>query len=462
MSKFIIVSEFGETLDLALDLKRRGEDVMFHIPTKSYESIGKGLIEKCEHPFEYYGKNYVWTFDGCSAGRYQDWLREQGEAVFGGTEEGDEMENDRQKNQAWFKDAGFYQPISKNFHSVEDALVFVQAKPIRYILKQNGDAPKMINHMGKFDDASDMIFHLQGLQKTWNEQEWGKVDFDLMEVVEGLEIAASAWFNGQDYLRNEKGLVCGYLDAEEKKEGDGGTGETTGEMGTTFIGTDESNPIFKEILCKPAIIEKLRAMKYKGAFDINCIKTEKGLVALEPTMRFGIPSTPYEMEESLENPAEVIEACARGNQIVPKIHYGVGMVMVIAAKPFPIDSEALDKCDTSIGEKLWILRNGKPAKDFSPEQEKHIHLYNFEKKDKDYLVATKCGYLLTVTGVGKTIADTRKKLIQYIKDNIYISGMKYRTDIGARIEEYESELNTYKEESSSSLMPKKRELFVKK
>ena len=172
----------------------------------------------------------------------------------------------------------------------------------------------MINHMGKFDDASDMIFHLQGLQKTWNEQEWGKVDFDLMEVVEGLEIAASAWFNGQDYLRNEKGLVCGYLDAEEKKEGDGGTGETTGEMGTTFIGTDESNPIFKEILCKPAIIEKLRAMKYKGAFDINCIKTEKGLVALEPTMRFGIPSTPYEMEESLENPAEVIEACARGNQ----------------------------------------------------------------------------------------------------------------------------------------------------
>ena len=77
-------------------------------------------------------------------------------------------------------------------------------------------------------------------------------------------------------------------------------------------------------------------------------------------------------------------------------------------------------------------------------------------------MATKCGYLFTVTGVGKSIADARKKLIQYIKDNIYISGMKYRTDIGARIEEYESELNTYKEDSSSSLMPKKRELFIKK
>ena len=112
MSKFIIVSEFGETLDLALDLKRRGEDVMLHIPTKGYENIGKGLIEKCENPFEYYGENYIWCFDGCSAGKYQDWLRMQGEAVFGGTEEGDEMENDRQKNQKWFKEAGFSKIVS--------------------------------------------------------------------------------------------------------------------------------------------------------------------------------------------------------------------------------------------------------------------------------------------------------------------------------------------------------------
>jgi len=38
------------------------------------------------------------------------------------------------------------------------------------------------------------------------------------------------------------------------------------------------------------------------------------------------------------------------------------------------------------------------------------------------------------TGKGKDIKSVRENLIKYIKDNLYISGMKYRTDIGARVE----------------------------
>ena len=55
----------------------------------------------------------------------------------------------------------------------------------RFILKQNADAPKSLNYMAKFEDNSDLIFHLEELKKSWNENEFGEVDFDLMEVVRG-------------------------------------------------------------------------------------------------------------------------------------------------------------------------------------------------------------------------------------------------------------------------------------
>ena len=78
-------------------------------------------------------------------------------------------------------------------------------------------------------------------------------------------------------------------------------------------------------------------------------------------------------------------------------------------------------------------------------------------------MATKCGYLLTVTGVGKTIKSCWENLIEYIKNNLYISGQKYRMDIGKRIEPYESELtiNNNEEKESSTLIPKKKTLFIK-
>lgn len=435
--KFIIYSEYGELLDLALHLKFvEKQEVLMHISEKDYQKIGDGLIEKIGEVYDYIGKDYIWVIDGCGHGRLQDLLREKGEAVFGGSEIGDKLENERQANQKWFKEAGFQQPYSQNFKKIDDAIKFVQEhSDKRWILKQNGDAPKSLNHMGKFEDSSDMLYHLGELKKGWNEQEFGKIDFDLMEVVEGLEVAASVFFNGKSFMKNKAGKIVGYLNFEEKKEADGGVGETTGEMGTLFVGVTEDNKLFKDIIMKPKIIEILRKSKFRGVFDINCIKTKDSIVALEPTCRPGVPATSYEFMEGLESPtSDMLEAVAKGMNSPIEVRQGVGMVMVVAAKPYPVEAD-MDSEATSIGEKLWPLKDGKPAKDFDDEQMKHIHLENFEKDGDSYKVATKNGYLLTVTGTGNSIEDAREKLLEYIKNNIYISGMKYRHDIGKRVED---------------------------
>jgi phosphoribosylamine---glycine ligase len=440
MSKFFLHSQYGETLDLGLHLQELGHEVILHVPSKDYALIGDGLIPKTDNWYESLDKGFTWIFDGCEHGRLQDWLRARGELVFGGSERADRVENDRQLNQRWFRAAGFKQPVSKNFLEFDGAIKFINAHlDRRWILKQNGDAPKHLNHLGKFSGSPDMLYHLRELQRGWNVQEFGPINFDLMEVVEGLEVAACAFFNGQDFLKDDKGKVVGFLNFEEKKEGNGGTGETCGEMGTTFIQVDETHKLFRSILLRPKILEGLRALRFRGIFDINCIVGPKGITALEPTCRLGIPSTSYEFIEGLENPAEVIEAVAKGDQIVPKLTPGIGMVLCIVAKPFPIEADVEAEA-TSQGEKLWVLKGGEPIPEFLPEQRKHIHLYNFHRKlDEDtgelcYKVATKNGYLLTVTASGKKISEVRSKLIRYVKENIYLPGQKYRTDIGARVE----------------------------
>lgn len=438
--KFLVFSEFGEIADLAIHLQdMEGHEVLFHVEDKDYRRIADGVLTHVSDWYRYIGKGFTWVFDSCSFGNLQDWLREKGEAVFGGCEEGDKLENDRQAGQDWFAEAGFDMVESHNFKDFDDAYEFVESNSgRRFILKQNGDAPKSLSHMGNFDDGSDMLYHLHELKKRWNEAQFGPIDFDIMEVVEGLEVAASALFNGTDWMRDSDGKVTGWLNFEEKKEADGGTGETCGEMGTTFWGCTEDNELFREIICRPKIKERLRKIGFRGVFDINCLVTDEGkIVALEPTCRFGVPSTAYEFCESIESGVgKLINAIAKGTKQPIALYQGWGMVMVVAAKPFPLEADVDDEA-TSIGERLWILKDGEPVDDFDSEQKKHIHLYNFKRDEEGYKVATKGGYLLTVTAKGDEISSLREHLIEYIKKNLLLSGMKYRNDIGKRVEEYE-------------------------
>ena len=436
--KFFILSTYGELLDLAIHLQEvEGKEVLFMIGDASYKKIGDGIVEKADNWHDYLGQDYIFIMDGCENAHLQEWLRDQGEYVIGTNEEMSEMENDRQKGQEWFKSMGFNQPNSKNFKSIEDAISHVQEnKNKRFILKQNGDAPKSLNHMGKFKSNEDMLYHLEELKKSWSETEYGQIDFDLMEVVEGIETAASAFFNGEDWIRNKAGHAICFLNFEHKKTHDGDLGSTCGEMGTLFFGTDETNPVAKQILFNPKITEMLRETGYQGVFDVNGCITDQGYVAFEPTSRFGVPATSYEFTEGLKSStADLLIAMATGKEIPIEVNKGWGLVQVIVAPPFPVESDVDEKA-TSIGERLWILKDKKPIDDFTKEQLKHIHLENFYRDDEGhYKVATKNGYLLTVTGTGDSIKITRENLLQYIKDNIYISEMSYRQDLGKKIEE---------------------------
>ena len=435
--KFFIISTYAEILDVAMQLQYEGNEVVLSIPNHDYKTIGDGIVKKDDLWWNYLDKDWIFVIDGCEHGALQDWLREKGEAVFGGSAQGDRLENDRQLGQKWFKQAGFFQPESQNFKDIPSAIKFVLDHPKQqWVLKQNADASKSINHVGKFEGNEDMLYHLEQLKTKWNEAEFGKFDCDLMEKVEGLELAVSCFFNGKDFMQNKDGKIVAYINWEEKKQSEGGMGATTGETGTTFLSVDEDNKNFKQVMGHPKILEVLRASKFRGVFDINCILTKQGMVALEPTCRPGIPGSSYEFIEGLDMPTgDMLEAVAKGQNTPIELKPGVGMVLVVAAKPFPVEAHVSSEA-TSIGEKLWILKDGQPVKEMDEEQKKHIHLQNFKKENGDFVVATTNGYLLTTTLRGKTIKQVQKDLVEYTKTNLYLSDMVVRHDIGERILNY--------------------------
>ena len=88
---FIVWSKFGELLDVAIQLKQEKCEVFLYVSDHDYTEIGEGIVPKLKdwEWLDCLGKGYIWCLDGCDDGHFQDWLRDKGEFVFGGSKQGD-------------------------------------------------------------------------------------------------------------------------------------------------------------------------------------------------------------------------------------------------------------------------------------------------------------------------------------------------------------------------------------
>ncbi|MFA6907465.1 MAG: hypothetical protein WC263_01425, partial [Candidatus Micrarchaeia archaeon] len=93
--KFLFVSIEGLVGDLALQVKREGNEVRYHIYDKAERDVCDGFVEKCDdwHPLVDWAD--VIVFDDIGFGAVADELRKKGKAVVGGTPYTDKLEDDR-------------------------------------------------------------------------------------------------------------------------------------------------------------------------------------------------------------------------------------------------------------------------------------------------------------------------------------------------------------------------------
>ncbi len=426
--KFLFVSHESLSGDLAWQLKKEGHEVKVYIKAKSDADVYDGILDKV--PDWEAEKDWadVVVFDDVGFGEAADKLRTAGKLVIGGSVYTDRLEIEREYGQSEMKRLGLLTLPHWDFENFDDAIKFLKENPGRYAWKPSGNTPsymKGLLFLGTEEDGKDIVEILER-----NKNGWGKKikNFQLQKFVSGVEVAVGAFFNGHDFIQPVN------INFEHKKLFPGDIGPYTGEMGTLMFWT-ATNTLFRATLEK--MRDELRAAKYAGYVDIDCIANVRGIYPLEFTCRFGYPTISIQMEGVQSEWGEFFLALASGTPFELKTKKGFQIGAIIAVPPFPYD----DQKTTDTYKDLSILFK-KPNLPAGRQGMEGMHLGDVKIVDGDWRVAGESGYVLVVTGSGTTVTEARVQMYNRI-GNIMLQNMFYRTDIGAKWTEDSDRLQTW-------------------
>jgi phosphoribosylamine---glycine ligase len=400
--KISILSQLGESGDLAYRLQEEGHDVTFNILTKEEGEVGKGFLNvKANHTPDLTADLII--NDDVFLGQVSDTLRNAGKVVLGGSEITDRLENDRTFGADIMRACGIKVPKSQTFSSFSGATAFLKKNPGKYVFKPHGQEDRFFTHIAR--DTEDMLAMLEYYQSIWP----NGLTFELQEFVVGIEMAIGAWFNGTKFC---KPVLPNF---EFKKLMNGDIGPNTGEMGSVMAYRTHSK-LFQETLAKSEAF--LKTTGYRGFIDIACVVTRDAAYGLEWTARFGFPTIQIQDEVHYKGTwADFLYKLAQGlTDEVPADTSKWDVGVAICALPWP--QKSIDARFTDV-----------PV--FFPEDMSHIHLRDV-RLDGQYKQAGMMGYICICTGSEVTIEKAKNKAYKVV-DMVHVPGGFYRTDIGDRV-----------------------------
>lgn len=413
--------------DLAYRLKKEGCDVKLYIEDKSRKDCFDGMIKKTNNwrkELEWVGKNGLIVFDDVGYGKIQDELRKEGYLVVGGSEGGDKLEKDRQFGQRIFKACGIKTIDSHTFDNINSAIDFVKKNKGEWVIKQNSHF-SILTYVGVLNSGSDVISVLENYKKYSNIK-----NITLQKKNNGIEIGVARYFNGNDWVGPIE------INVEHKRLFNDDVGPMTGEMGTLMWYDDnENNKLFQKTLNK--LKPYLQENNFKGDIDINCIVDKNKIFPIEATARFGCPSTQLQTELHLSLWKEFLMAIAKGEDYKLNYKKGFGVVVLVAVPPFPYKlPKSSDSCLK--GTKI-LFKNKLNKEEFGRVCFDDVSFGKINGRKKEYYVAGEDGFVIYVSGSGKTVQEARKQAYDLI-NKIVIPKMFYRTDIGLKFIEKDEKL----------------------
>ncbi len=417
--KFLFISWESLSGDLAWAIQKEGHDVKCYIKevTDEYD----GILEKVDDWKKYTDWADVIVFDDTGFGAEADKLRKAGKAVVGGSVYTDKLEMDREFGQAEMKRLGMLTLSSWDFDDYEKGLAFIRENPGRYVFKPSGKVSSDWSGflvIGKEEDGRDLYEILDCNKKVLSKH---IRHFQLQKHVSGVEVGASAFFNGEKFITPV--LVA----FEHKRLFPGELGPMTGEMGTSMFWS-EPNVLFAETTGK--LEEDLCKSGYVGYIDINCIVNGRGIYPLEFTCRFGYPTISIQQEGVISKWGDFLYAIANKQNFDLKTKRGFQIGVVIVTPPFPY----YDPWELSVHKDISIL--------FRKPNIEGVRLGDVKMVDGVWRTAGNASYHLVVTGSGATMDEARKQAYARV-DNVMLVNMIYRTDIGATWYEDSDRLRTW-------------------
>lgn len=401
--------------DLYRRLTDEGHEVRVYVSCPESHGVMAGLVMRCKS----WGAELDWVraagadglviFETACHGELQDQLRRDGFQVIGGSAWGDRIETDRAYGQQVMREAGLQIAATHAFESFPQAILFVHARPARYVYKiSDSHTPSSRSYVGQLDDGSDVIGVLRMEAVRTAGQSTPR--FVLMEHLSGIEVGVGAYFDGQRFLHP----VC--VDFEHKCFFPGDLGELTCEMGTV-VSYRNGELLFEKTLAR--FEAPLRASGYCGYINLNTIVNSRGVWPLEFTSRFGYPG--YSVCAALHRESWALVFRRMLGQIDRPIDtapgFSVGVVLTVP--PFPYLVPAFPDSPVFFREPL------------SAHELAHLHLCEIASSDDGQWSVSGCqGYAMVVTGVGAQIATARRRAYTLVR-KIVIPRLRYRNDIGA-------------------------------
>jgi len=408
--KFLFISRYGESLDIALATLEEGNEVKLYIEEKGLREIGYGFVKKVKDWEKHIDWADVLIFDYTGSGKVCEDLRAKGKIVFGGTSYTDALELDRNFGQEELKRHKINILPFKEFAAFKEAIKYVEANPNGYVIKPSGETQelKQLLFVGNDDTGQDVIRVLKAYEKSWGD---GFGTFQLQRKVKGVEISVSAFFNGTQFLTPIN------ITFEHKKLFPKELGVSTGEMGSSMFWVKDS-PIFDKTLKKFEPI--LAKNKFFGHIDINCIVNGNGIYPLEFTSRFGFPQIFIQRAGITEPFGEVLYKVAAGEKFQIQVKKGFQVGAFVVVPPFPFDDK-----------KTFELFSKDAVVILKKDSVEGIHPMHLKKVNGQWLITGNTGIALLVTGTGLTMKDAQKMMYNRIQ-TVIINNCYYRTDIGDR------------------------------
>lgn len=424
--RVLLIDQDGMFLDLAIRCAAAGHDVRwfkFNKPGK-HDRAGEGF--KGFQIVDDWRPHMAWAKDGLIVashnGRFLhelDRYREHGFKIFAPTVASAKLEISRETGMKALEAAGVDLPPYEVFDSLEAAEKFARKADCCYVFKPMGDEEdKSLTYVAA--DPADLVGWLRAKIQRGAKL---KGRCMLQERIDMLcELGVSGWFGPEGFLP-EKWQVC----VEHKKLMDGEIGPNTGEMGTVcqYVETDK---LADEMLVP--MQAALMATGHRGDFAVGVGVDTKGKAwPFEFTARCGWPCFYIQTASHKGDPAQWMRDLLDGEDTL-KVSRDVAIGVVMGQPRWPYN------CSTP------EMVEGNPIRGLE-EVYDDVHCasvmigrgakWESGKIVEGPIYQTTGEYVLVATGLGKTIAQARKRVYRVV-DTVKFPDAMYRTDIGEKIE----------------------------
>ena len=349
--------------------------------------------------------------------------------VYGGNAWTQKIEDDRSFGMEVAGKAGIAVPNYHRVKNIQEGIAFVKAHPDQYVIKQEGDASKAFNYVGKEEDGSDVIEQFEWMERQKNVK---SVGFIIQEFCEGIEFATAAFWMYNDWKRDDNGNVIIEINREHKKCMDGDIGLTCGEAGTVAKFTVKDTKLFEETLEKLTPILRKEASDVCIDIDANCgICDEDGKITsylYEWTPRSGFPIATLQEHLLDTEVGEFYADLIDGKQGNVEFKNTWGVVTVMGCGRYPNE--------------LTVPGSYKDQPIYFPfdikDWDEHVmpNYMRYDEKKKMFYLASDYEYVCDVCYDDKDIAKANNKCVEMMK-KIDVRSPHYRTDIGKKFVEKE-------------------------